>query len=96
MRHLRSLKSSLALVVASLLASLTAIAPVYAQAPKAPAAQESVLSPDVAAVFTRMGKTLQAKEFSFRSHTTRAYTGETVNCCTSRTRQKLSFIVRIA
>jgi hypothetical protein len=68
-----SLKTHLAFAFTAVFCCVMAVTPTHAQ--NAPAAAQGVLSADVSAAFARMGKALQAKEFSFRSHTTRAYTG---------------------
>jgi hypothetical protein len=46
------------------------VAPAHAQSPQQPS-----ISADARAAIVRMGKTLQAKQFSFRSHTYRVYAG---------------------
>jgi hypothetical protein len=50
--------------------ALAALSSAHAQTPPASAIPE-----DTTAMIARMGKTLQAKQFSFRSHTLRAYAG---------------------
>ena len=69
----RSAKASLALLFAGLLASLAAAA--IAPAARAQNAPRAAITEDVTAAFARMGATLAAKQFSFRSHQIRAYTG---------------------
>jgi hypothetical protein len=65
-------RTSIALLFAGGLASLVPalVSPVYAQSQQQPA-----ISEDARAAIARMGKTLQAKQFSFRSYTYRVYAG---------------------
>lgn len=73
----RSVKASFAFIFAGVLAILAAEAIVpTARAQNAPQdAPQAALTEDVTAAFARMGKTLAAKQFSFRSHQIRAYVG---------------------
>lgn len=73
MKQRLSLRTDLRLVFAVVISTLAALAPANGQ--QAPAAQQPTLSADASAAIARMGKALQAGAFSFRSRTTRAYTG---------------------
>ncbi len=68
----KSLRTSIALLFVGGLASLwlAFVSPVQAQNQQQPA-----ISAEARAAIMRMGKTLQAPQFSFRSHTYRAYVG---------------------
>jgi hypothetical protein len=65
-------KASLALLFVGGLASLSSAIGPAAHAENPPG---SAIPEDAMAVIARMGKTLQAREFSFHSHTFRAYAG---------------------
>src|SRR5215469_13874534 len=73
MKQRLSLRTDLRLAFAVVISTLAALAPANGQ--QAPAAQQPTLSADASAAIARMGKALQAGAFSFRSRTTRAYTG---------------------
>ena len=67
-----SMRTIIALLFSAGLASLfpVLVAPAHAQSQQQPAISEGAR-----AAIVRMGKTLQAPQFSFRSHTYRAYVG---------------------
>ncbi|HTQ35126.1 MAG TPA: DUF2092 domain-containing protein [Stellaceae bacterium] len=67
-----SLKAGLALLFAG---GLVALSPAVLSAARAENPPASAIPDDAMAVIGRMGKTLQAKEFSFHAHTFRAYAG---------------------
>jgi len=69
----RSAKAIIPLLVAGALAILAS--PAVVSAARAQDAPHAALTEDVTAAFARMGKTLAAKQFSFRSHQIRAYAG---------------------
>jgi hypothetical protein len=69
----KAIKTSL---IIALVSGFVSLSPLIAPVPRAEeASQQPGVSEDAAAALARMGKTLQAKEFSFVSRTLRAYAG---------------------
>lgn len=72
MIFIRTLKATLVLVLAAGLGNLS---PAIVSTAQSQPAQQTAIGPDARDALARMGKTLSAKEFSFRARTLRSYTG---------------------